>query len=58
MAKKVAKKKVEKTMHEFKEGVLHSGSKKGPVVHNEKQAIAIGLSEARKAGAKIPKKAK
>lgn len=56
MAKKVAKKKVEKVMHEFKEGVLHSGSKKGPRVENPKQAIAIGLSEARKAGAKIPNK--
>lgn len=40
--------KVEKVMHEFKEGSLHSGSKKGPDVHNPKQAIAIALSEARK----------
>lgn len=48
--------KVKKVMHEFKEGELHAGSKKGPVVSNPKQAIAIGLSEARKAGAKIPKK--
>jgi len=45
-----------KVMDEWKEGKLHSGSKKGPVVKNQKQAIAIGLSEARKAGAKIPKK--
>lgn len=44
------------TMHEYKAGTLHSGSKKGPVVHNRKQAIAIGLSEERKAGHKIPKK--
>lgn len=43
-------------MREFKIGELHSGSKKGPVVKNRKQAIAIGLSEARKAGARIPKK--
>ncbi len=43
-------------MKEFSEGELHSGSQKGPVVKNKKQAIAIGLSEARKAGAKIPKK--
>ncbi len=50
------KRKVKKVMHEFKEGDLHSGSKKGPTVTNPKQAIAIGLSEARKAGAKIPKK--
>lgn len=41
-------KKVKKVMHEFKEGELHSGSKKGPVVHNPKQAIAIALSEAKK----------
>jgi hypothetical protein len=43
-------------MEEFKEGLLHSGSKQGPVVKSREQAIAIGLSEARKAGAKIPKK--
>lgn len=49
-------KKIEKVMKEFGEGKLHSGSKKGPVVHNRKQAIAISLSEARKAGAKIPHK--
>lgn len=41
--------KVQKVMHEFKTGELHSGSKKGPVVKNRKQAIAIALSEARKA---------
>ena len=35
-------------MHEFKHGQLHSGSSKGPVVKNRKQAIAIGLSEQRK----------
>lgn len=50
------KAKVEKVMKEFKKGELHSGSKKGPLVKSPKQAIAIGLSEARKAGAKIPKK--
>lgn len=33
-----------KTMHEFKEGELHSGSKKGPVVKSRKQAIAIGMN--------------
>lgn len=33
-------------MHKFKHGQLHSGSKKGPIVRNRKQAIAIGLSEA------------
>ncbi len=52
------KAKVEKVMHEYKEGKLHSGSKKGPEVTNPKQAIAIALSEARKSGAKIPKKKK
>ena len=36
-------------MHEYKEGTLHSGSKKGPMVKNRKQAIAIALSEQRKA---------
>lgn len=50
------KAKIEKVMKEFKHGALHSGSKKGPVVENPKQAIAIALSEARKKGAKIPKK--
>jgi hypothetical protein len=42
--------KVEKVMHEFKHGELHSGSKKGPKVKSRSQAIAIALSEARKAG--------
>lgn len=46
--------KVEKTMHEMKEGKLKSGS--GKKVTSKKQAIAIGLSEARKEGAKVPKK--
>jgi len=41
-------KKVEKVMREFKKGKLHSGSKKGPVVTNREQAIAIALSEAKK----------
>jgi hypothetical protein len=39
-------KKVRKVLKEFKEGILHSGSKKGPVVKSRKQAIAIALSEA------------
>jgi hypothetical protein len=42
--------KVQKVMHEFKGGELHSGSKHGPKVTNRAQAIAIGLSEARAAG--------
>jgi hypothetical protein len=49
MRKRVAKNKIEKVMHEFKEGALHSGSKKGPQVKSKKQAIAIALSEARRA---------
>ena len=43
------KTKVQKVMHEYKEGTLHSGSKKGPKVTSRKQAIAIALSEAGKA---------
>jgi hypothetical protein len=45
--------KVKRTMHEMKRGKLKSGS--GRTVKSRKQAIAIGLSEARKSGAKIPK---
>ena len=48
--------KVAKVMGEFKSGKLHSGSKEGPEVTSKKQATAIALSEARKAGAKIPVK--
>ena len=44
-------KDVHGVMKEFKEGKLHSGSKRGPVVHNRKQAIAIALSEQRQRGA-------
>ena len=51
---KKAQYKVEKTMHEMKEGKLKSGS--GKKVTNPKQAVAIGLSEARHDGAKVPKK--
>ena len=39
-------------LHEWKHGELHSGSSSGPVVHNQKQAIAIGLSEQRQMGKK------
>ena len=52
---KKAQDKVEKTMHERKKGTLKTGS--GKKVTSRKQAIAIGLSEAREAGAKVPKKA-
>ncbi len=65
MAKKTATKKksssatkgrtkTKKVMHEYKEGTLKSGGKKK--VKSRKQAVAIALSEARKSGAKIPKK--
>lgn len=50
-----AQKKIKTVMHEFKEGELHSGGS-GKTVKNPKQAIAIALSEAREAGASIPKK--
>ena len=49
------KDKVEKVMHEFKEGELTSGNS-GKKVTSRKQAVAIALSEARESGAKIPKK--
>ena len=51
---KKASDKVEKAMHERKKGTLKSGS--GKKVTSKKQAIAIGLSEARKAGGKVPAK--
>lgn len=51
---KKASEKVEETMRERKQGTLKSGS--GKKVTSKKQAIAIGLSEARKAGGKVPKK--
>ena len=51
---KKSEQKVERAMHEMKEGKLTSG-KSGKKVTNPKQAIAIGLSEARKSGAKVPK---
>jgi len=51
MAKRVPKTKagkkakVKQVMHEWKTGTLHSGSKKGPIVRNQKQAVAIALSQ-------------
>jgi hypothetical protein len=50
-----ASEKVEKAMHERKQGTLKSG-RSGKTVKSRKQAIAIGLSEARQAGAKVPAK--
>jgi len=49
-----AQEKVERAMHEMKRGELKSG-RSGKTVHSRKQAIAIGLSEARRAGGKVPK---
>lgn len=49
---KKAAAKVGKVMGEYKSGMLHSGSKKGPAVTSRKQAIAIALSEASKTGKK------
>jgi len=56
-----AQKKISKVMHEWKRGELKSGKRgggKGKTVKSREQAVAIGLSEARKAGAKVPKKKK
>ena len=44
---------MQKVMHEYKHGLLHSGSKHGPKVKKRSQAIAIGLSEARKEGENV-----
>jgi hypothetical protein len=60
MARKYSRKaseKVKRAMHERKTGTLRSG-RSGRKVRSRKQAIAIGLSEARRAGAKVPKKKK
>ncbi|SDI13460.1 hypothetical protein SAMN05421846_104193 [Chryseobacterium taeanense] len=51
-----AQKKVGKVMHEFKEGKLKSSS--GDKVTSKKQAVAIGISEAREEGLKVPKEKK
>jgi hypothetical protein len=59
MAKKTSSKgraKTEKVMHEYKQGTLKSAGRKK--VKSRKQAVAIALSEARKSGARIPKKQK
>ena len=52
---KKASKKVQRAMHERKRGTLRSG-RSGRKVTSRKQAIAIGLSEARRSGAKVPKR--
>ena len=55
---KAASKKVGKVMHEWKKGTLKGGKGKHPKVKSRKQAIAIGLSEARKEGKKVPPRRK
>lgn len=55
-SKTILKNKMKKVMHEFKRGTLKGGKGKHPKVTSRKQAIAIGLSEARKRGAKVPSK--
>lgn len=50
---KAAQQKVEKVMHEYKKGTLRSGSDNKKVT-NRKQAVAIGISEARREGKKVP----
>jgi hypothetical protein len=52
-----ASQKVEKAMHEMKRGTLRSG-RSGAKVKSRKQAIAIGLSQARRAGGKVPKRSR
>jgi len=53
---KKAQEKIEEVMHEFKHGELKSGKDgKGGIVKSRKQAIAIGISEAKEAGLKVPK---
>jgi uncharacterized protein DUF6496 len=51
-----AGKSVKRAMHEFKRGKLKSGKGRHPLVKSRQQAIAIGLSEAREKGAKVPRK--
>lgn len=53
---KAASKSVKSALHREKKGTLRSGSKTGRKVTSRKQAIAIGLSEARAKGAKVPRK--
>jgi hypothetical protein len=53
---KAASKSVERAMHKRKAGTLKSGAGRHPKVKSREQAIAIGLSEAREAGAKVPRK--
>lgn len=53
-----AQSKIHKVIKEFEEGKLHSGSKTGPQVKNLRQAVAIGISEAKRKGYKVGQKRK
>lgn len=55
---KAAEKKIKTVMHEFGEGKLRSGSKKGPKVTNPKQAQAIAISEAKRQGDRVSRRKK
>jgi hypothetical protein len=52
----IVQRKVKATMEEFSKGELHSGSKRGPAVTSQKQALAIGYSKGRKEAAKRRRK--
>jgi hypothetical protein len=56
MKKAAKKKKVAKVMKEFKAGTLNSGSSRGPVVTNRRQAVAIALSQAKMSNKRMGKK--
>jgi hypothetical protein len=56
MKKAAQKAKVAKVMKEFKAGTLNSGSSKGPIVKNKKQAVAIAMSQAKMSKKKMGKK--
>jgi hypothetical protein len=49
LSKERRREKVRQTLHEFKAGTLHSTSKQGPLVRNKRQALAIAMSQARRA---------
>jgi hypothetical protein len=53
-----ANKKIHKVIREFEEDKLHSGSKTGPKVKNLRQAVAIGINEAKRKGYKVPQRKK
>lgn len=56
--KQKGQRKIKKVMREYKEGELHSGSKKGPLIKNKKQALAVAFSEASRTKLEKSKKKK